>query len=402
MLILSLCDNAEVLSVIRIVNIMIKVIQIGVPIALIVSLMLEFMHAITSHDQDALKKAQNMAIKRAIATVLVLMVPTFVNFITGVIDEDNTYKQCMENATVENIQAAFTAQASRLMDIAVEKASSSTYLLAKVAVNKISDEATKQAYLKELEDVKVIIDAKDALALVSRTKKEKDYEKAVAAVELIEDETVKKELTKELETIAKSMKNYASEYSSSGAVANPLGLPYYNQCDSRWGSYQYDTGGATLCSSSCGYTSYSMIAAGFTGDFSINPYTIVEHFRAPLPSSRGYGAAADAELQSNSHAAQFGMSVEVLFGRGSSLSASQKQNLIQNAVNQGKAVIILRPWHYVVVVSDGSGNVILLDPARSGNNGAHTIAEVYSIMQNNSAEKSSPAFVMAMAYTKQY
>ena len=119
---------------------MIKVIQIGVPIALIVSLMLEFMHAITSHDQDALKKAQNMAIKKAIATVLVLMVPTFINFITGVIDDDNTYQQCMENATEENIQAAFTAQASRLMDIAVEKASSSTYLLAKVAVNKISDE----------------------------------------------------------------------------------------------------------------------------------------------------------------------------------------------------------------------------------------------------------------------
>ena len=51
--ILGICDNAEILSVLRLVRIVIKAMQIAVPIILIVTLSINFSQAVASHDANA-------------------------------------------------------------------------------------------------------------------------------------------------------------------------------------------------------------------------------------------------------------------------------------------------------------------------------------------------------------
>lgn len=56
MSILSLCDNGDVLSVFRIVNIIIMIIKIAVPILLIVTGMITLMQSIKVGQEDLLAK----------------------------------------------------------------------------------------------------------------------------------------------------------------------------------------------------------------------------------------------------------------------------------------------------------------------------------------------------------
>ena len=60
--ILGICDNAEILSVLRLVRIVIKAMQIAVPIILIVTLSINFSQAVASHDANALSKAKTKAV----------------------------------------------------------------------------------------------------------------------------------------------------------------------------------------------------------------------------------------------------------------------------------------------------------------------------------------------------
>lgn len=143
-------------------------------------------------------------------------------------------------------------------------------------------------------------------------------------------------------------------------VENALGLPYYGQCDPRWGNIQYDIGGgkngtpATLCSSSCGYTSLSMVVAGLTKDSSINPYTMVKFLRGIKDgelTKRGYGAASFDEITSSKLTATYGIKASVI----------STSNIMSN-LQAGKPVVILVPGHYMTLSISASGKVVLLDP----------------------------------------
>ena len=174
------------------------------------------------------------------------------------------------------------------------------------------------------------------------------------------------------------------EYSSPGYIVNPLGVPYYNQCDKRWGDTKYDVGGgrnggpATLCSSSCGYTSLAMAVAGVSRDYSVVPLTMVELFRAPLPSHRGYGAAEHSELRNKTKLAKYNVYPEAI---------STSHSSIMNALNAGKPVVILRKGHFLCLVGDGNGKVIVLDPFYTKYNGTYSIDNIeraiggYNILQ---------------------
>lgn len=66
-------------------------------------LMIDFMKAIQVGDQDLLKKASDMAVKRCIACVLIFLVPTFVNTLTRFTSGNSEYHSCYESATLEYI-----------------------------------------------------------------------------------------------------------------------------------------------------------------------------------------------------------------------------------------------------------------------------------------------------------
>lgn len=170
---MNICSNPDILSVVRVVNIMVLVIKIGVPIALIIAVMIDFLKAIKIGDEDLLKKAQKMAINRAIAAVLIFFIPTFVNVIIGIAGPDTEYKTCIENATEENIQNAYIARADEYVSIAESEQSYSNYTSAILSVRNISNPEIKKNYTERLDAVKKSIDDK-----LAEEKKKQDEERS--------------------------------------------------------------------------------------------------------------------------------------------------------------------------------------------------------------------------------
>ena len=93
--ILSLCQNGDVLSVFRIINIVILFIKIIVPIILIVNGMLTIMKTIKVGEEDLLASAKKQLVNNVIAAVIIFLVPTFVNVIIKTVGTENGYKNCL-------------------------------------------------------------------------------------------------------------------------------------------------------------------------------------------------------------------------------------------------------------------------------------------------------------------
>lgn len=385
--VLSICDSAEILRVFKSLKLVLGIIRVAGPILLLLSLSLDFFKATAENDAKAMKQAYNGAIRKSLAAIFLFFVPNFISIMVNISSGDETYKTCLANATTENINAAYVERAERFITMAKNSYSNDNYMQAVSAINKISDGNTKKQYVDQLKDVETALAAKQLVDQLRLSRDRNDYSKAEAAVNKINDEKTKKKLMDELDKIAGSMQTNYGDYSSysgtSGSVENPLGIPYYAQCDSKWGNIVYDTGGATLCSSSCGYTSFAMVAAGLNRNMTINPVSVVSHMRnidisAGKKTSRGYGAASTGELTSTSNMNYYGLTVSRISGTQS----------ILNALNKNSAVIILVPGHYMVLApSDKSGYVTLLDPfinwaSPAKKSGTKTIEEIVAAYGN--------------------
>ena len=391
--ILSICNNPELLSIIRLLKLFLVALQIAAPIMLVVSLMLDYTKALKEGSDASLKKTFSNSISRVVSCIILFIVPTFVNVVISVTTlDESSYKSCLNNATVEKIQNAYDTRARDYVSSAKTNLDRFSYQSAKNALKDMSDGEEKNNLEKELEDLKLAIEAKELVERVRNTKKDSDYSKAADAVEKVKDPELKKELEEELEQISLTMNKYVADYSTNGNyIENTLGLPHYQQCDSRWGGIKYDIGGgpnggmATLCSSSCGYTSFSMIAAGLNRDFSITPPTVVSKMRNINIASgeytrRGYGAASVAELTSATNMSYYGLSAKTIGGSGE----TKRQNIMRE-LNSGHAVLILVPGHYMTLApSSDPSKVVLLDPfsnwadSRRGS-GTTTIEAVWNV-----------------------
>jgi hypothetical protein len=81
MLMLFDCTDPNLTKIIALIKAFLQLVQILIPIALIVLGSLDLGKAVMSSNEDAIKKAQGMLIKRVIAAVLVFLVATIVNFV---------------------------------------------------------------------------------------------------------------------------------------------------------------------------------------------------------------------------------------------------------------------------------------------------------------------------------
>ncbi len=355
MLITSICDNAEILSVIRIVKIIITIIKIVVPIILMVSLSINYLIAVKSSDFDALAKANKALAPKIIAAVLVFYIPTFVSVIASISSYDsNNYTKCLTNANKEYIAQVLVSDAKIYLNFAKQSLKRNDLMLATNMVHKVKDESSRKELEKELEEIENAIKEKE--------KKEEEE---------------KERQRKEREEQARREREGGSSGGSSGGstggggntsfavgvsgnVDNVMGIYYYKQCDDRWKNIQYDIGGgsnggpATLCSSACGYTSFAMIAAGLNNDPNINPYSVIKYMRNIKDGElihRGYGAASWGEIGNNKMIAHYNLKCETV-SRGQ----------IESALKSGKPVLALVPGHYIVLSYSSRGNVVLLDP----------------------------------------
>ena len=149
---LSICDNGDILSIMRIIKIAILIIRIIVPILLIVSLALNYMNAVKSNDADMLSKANKSSIPKIIAAILVFMIPTFVHLLANLIGDDS-YVHCIDIATIENINNAREKTAKTRIDKVKETLELSDYQAALSEINKIKDNDIKTAMMSDLNKI---------------------------------------------------------------------------------------------------------------------------------------------------------------------------------------------------------------------------------------------------------
>ena len=134
--VLNICNNADILSSMRVVRIIILIIRIAVPIVLLLSIMLSYLSAVKDNDMDALNKVNKGIISKVIAALLVFFIPTFVNLIADIVDVNkNSYISCIKLSTKENIQEALYNTALEKIHTARKTLTKADYQAAVSAVN---------------------------------------------------------------------------------------------------------------------------------------------------------------------------------------------------------------------------------------------------------------------------
>ena len=99
--IMSICDSSLGMYIIAYAKIAIRIITIVVPIILIISLMISAVRAISSNDSDLISKLLKSWTAKAIAAILIFLIPTFVYTIEGFVTSGTNSEACIKNATIE-------------------------------------------------------------------------------------------------------------------------------------------------------------------------------------------------------------------------------------------------------------------------------------------------------------
>ena len=103
---MKICTDPSVLKVIYFLKIIVIIIKIAVPIILVVLARIDLFKAVIASDDKEKKKAVKLLIKRVIYSLLIFFVPTIVNTLMitiGNMGESENFTDCLENATIENI-----------------------------------------------------------------------------------------------------------------------------------------------------------------------------------------------------------------------------------------------------------------------------------------------------------
>ena len=201
-MILSFCDNPDVLKVMRIIDIVVTIIKVSGPIILIVSCMLDYMNAVKDNDNDALQKANKIIVKRIIAAMLIFMIPTFVKLIANITSNTVSYSGCIANATSEGISAAYKNMSQKYIDIAKNTLTDGDYRTAIDYINRnIKDENTKMNLQSELDNVKNYLDIRDKINKLKSKYNETEYKKVQEEISKISDSNLKSKLEAEFKKV---------------------------------------------------------------------------------------------------------------------------------------------------------------------------------------------------------
>lgn len=109
-LLLSGCENPDVLSVIYFIEKILNVVFIIIPIGLILFITIDLVKTILNGDDKAEKTNNKIIVKRLILAIAIFFIPTIVTLLTNLmsnagIEFATEYKKCM-NVTKERIDEA--------------------------------------------------------------------------------------------------------------------------------------------------------------------------------------------------------------------------------------------------------------------------------------------------------
>lgn len=106
---LVVCDLGDatatntVLTALYYVRLVIKILQIAVPVGLILFGTLDMAKAVIAGDEKKIKEAQKPFVKRIIAAVIAFLVPWIVTAVVGFVTNSTTYRGCWDKAKTKPI-----------------------------------------------------------------------------------------------------------------------------------------------------------------------------------------------------------------------------------------------------------------------------------------------------------
>lgn len=95
-------DCSSLSAVFVIIRVVFSIIQYVVPVILILMGSIDLVKAVTQGKEEEIKKGQKTLITRAIAAVIVFLIPLIVSIIMGLIGSNN-WKNCWKNAEGQSI-----------------------------------------------------------------------------------------------------------------------------------------------------------------------------------------------------------------------------------------------------------------------------------------------------------
>lgn len=95
-MLLSLCENADFIKVLKLIKVIIVLLKICVPLGLIISISIGYLNAVKDNDAGALKKVNQSLIPKAIAAVAIFLIPTLVKVILRVTVANDNYSECLD------------------------------------------------------------------------------------------------------------------------------------------------------------------------------------------------------------------------------------------------------------------------------------------------------------------
>lgn len=193
-MILSICNNPDILEIFRIIKIFILIIRIVVPILLILSVMIAYFKSVMSSDNDSLKLTNKNVISKIIAAILIFFIPTFVSILGNISSSDNAYKSCINMSTKEGISELRYDIAKKTVDRAYETINTGDYNIALSNINKIKDPGIKASLEEKMKTIREYLDLKNEIvSLSSLSKKEMKtkYKELYSKIEAIQDERIK-------------------------------------------------------------------------------------------------------------------------------------------------------------------------------------------------------------------
>ena len=95
---MNVCQNSDFLSIIGLLKTVLRILQIGIPIALLIFGTLDLGKAVMAGDEKEIKAATGILLKRFIAAIAVFLLFLLVSVVTGWVGGDE-WKTCWNSAT---------------------------------------------------------------------------------------------------------------------------------------------------------------------------------------------------------------------------------------------------------------------------------------------------------------
>lgn len=116
MFILNACTNASFLATVLFIKKLVKIISVIIPVLLVLFVTIDIAKAVVASDDNQIKKAQSIAIKRIIYALIIFFVPILVNAAFNILDNNGVEGlSCYNNAEDEVVEALAQAENESLL-----------------------------------------------------------------------------------------------------------------------------------------------------------------------------------------------------------------------------------------------------------------------------------------------